>query len=124
MFPKKEPLVELKSLRTSRDSENVKAGGSSGLPMQQLFIRFYRKGIELFRLERDNTPMTGEDHAVFRLWKLFDTPRIIKMDGQEQWGNGFSWADAERAIMDLLGAACIQRDHEVEKLELALVSGK
>jgi hypothetical protein len=123
MFPKKEPLVELKALRWSKDAENVKNGGSSGLPTQQVFHRFYRKGKEIFRLEKDDTPYSGAPRVVYSLVKMVkDSTQVIHLDGKDKWGVSFSWADAERAIMELLDASCIQRDHETANL--ALVSGK
>jgi hypothetical protein len=120
MFPKKEPLVELKNLR-----ENF---GNDQTAINKHSVRYYRKGKQVFMLDKtlDGVPP---------FYSLSEVPksnhsgnpmlgRRIHMDGKEYWGSGFSWADAERAIMELLDASCIQRDHEVEKLEFALVSGK
>lgn len=116
MFAKKEPLTELKLLRKS---DNINA-----LPFQQHFFRFYKKGKELFRLEKDNSPLSNADHQVFLLTRVVnDTFVPRKVNSQEQWGEAFSWADAERAIMEALDASCIQRDHQTETLEKA-ISGK
>ena len=124
MFPRKEPLTELKLLRWSQNAENVASGGSDGLPTQQRFLRFYRKGKELFRLEKDDTPYSGASRQVYKLTRVVkDTFVPRKVGGQEQWGEAFSWADAERAIMESLDASCIQRDHQIETLEKA-ISGK
>ena len=123
MFPKKEPLVELKALRMSSDPNH------NGLPLQQRFFRFYKKGKEFFKLERDNSGQAREGevglaHAGFLFFKILkDGEHVVKFDGHAQWGEAFSWAGAERAIMELLDCSCIQRDRETEDLKVA-VSGR
>jgi hypothetical protein len=109
MFPKKEPLVELKNLRSSVNTKSV---------------RYFRKGKQVF--------MLGKEGFVPIFYTLTEIPvdsgkssRSIKVDGLINWGQAFSWADAERAIMDTLGASCIQRDHETADIASAVpVSGK
>ena len=115
MFPKKEPLVELKNLRCSHTF-------NSDDPTS--WYRYYRKGKQVFVLHKTSTPASS--------FELVEVPkggaseledgRSIKVNGLINWGEAFSWADAERAIMEVLGAACIQRDHETENIQV--VSGK
>ena len=102
------PLIELKSLRNSF--------GNDTSAILKHSVRYYRHGNTIYLLDkvldvlpvsftlsvvqcRDNKPISGS------------VDRLVKIDGNPDWGKELSWADAERKIMLHVDAVGISRDN-------------
>lgn len=87
----KKPLTELKAIR-EKNEDNV--------------TRYYRHAGIIYRIRK--TIVTPPFYTVHLCDAGTSTP-TLKIEGEENWGNGYPWAKAERALMVKLNAAGIQR---------------
>jgi len=102
-------LVELKDQRETYGNDETAINKHS--------VRIYRLGKQVFQLNRtlDMVPpcfdltVVPYDHAknVRPYGAIYKTVRV---ECRERWGDGESWADAERTLMKHFGVAGITRD--------------
>ena len=101
-------LVELKDLRETYGNDESAISKHS--------VRFYRFGDRIFKLNRNMSivpscftlELVPYDSAKnIRLAGIFKTTRV---ECREHWGEGESWADAERTLMKHFSVAGISRD--------------
>ncbi len=107
MYRRKIPLVELKQHR--------RTFGHDGSAINRHSIRIYQHDTRLFILDKtlDGVPpfySLSEIHTKGGKIVEGTINRTILIEDEEYWGNGISWANAERLVLKVLGGAGLSRD--------------